>query len=171
MRISVSEPSFHLRELTADDLPATLEVYQDCNDFLALGPALASAEMVRQDMRHAVEHGRRFCGIFDPSGQMVGVVDYLVEGYEDNPQQAFIELLMIGKQHRNQRLGTAVVAEIEAEIRQHAQVICIRAGVQVNNPAAQRFWQKMGYQIVREPEFQPDGTTTYRLLKRLPGTS
>jgi ribosomal protein S18 acetylase RimI-like enzyme len=121
--------------------------------------------MVRQDMKLSAEIGGKFCGIFDADGAMMGVVDFVAEGFEGNPQHAFIELLMIALPYRGQGLGAAVVAHVEAEIRRHPQVAAILSGVQVNNPAAIRFWQCRGYRIVSGAIDYPDGTTAYSLWK------
>jgi ribosomal protein S18 acetylase RimI-like enzyme len=164
----MTDPAFSIRSLTTTDLSAVLEVYRSCEDFLALGPvATASADMVRQDMKLSADIRGEFCGIFDADGKMIGVVDFVPAGLEGNPEHAFIELLMIAHEYRGQGLGTAVVAYIEAEIRRHSQVTAILSGVQVNNPAAIRFWQKCGFTIESEPEDLPDGTTAYRLRKTL----
>jgi ribosomal protein S18 acetylase RimI-like enzyme len=162
-------PAFTIRLLSADDLQSTLEVYRGCEDFLALGPvATASAEMVQQDMRLSAEIGGSFCGIFAPSGDMIGVLDYVSAGFEGDARQAFLELLMIAAPYRSQGYGAAVVAWLEAELRRNPRVDTILAGVQVNNPAAIRFWQRMGFAIVSAAEQQNDGTTAFRLRKSLP---
>lgn len=159
---------FTLRPLTMDDWPAALEVYRQCEDFLALGPvAEASAEMVQADMNHAAEADSHYCGIFDAAGKIMGVVDYLPQGFEGRPEQAFLELLMIAQPYRGQGLGAAVVADVEAKIRRNPDITTILSGVQVNNPAAARFWQRRGYRIVSEPEVMPDTTTAVRLRKDL----
>jgi ribosomal protein S18 acetylase RimI-like enzyme len=64
-------------------------------------------------------------------------------------------------------LGAAVVAQVEAEIRQNPQVSAILSGVQVNNPAAIRFWQRLGYRITSGAILYPDQTTAYSLQKDL----
>ncbi|MBI5668177.1 MAG: GNAT family N-acetyltransferase [Chloroflexi bacterium] len=161
-------PAFSLRRLTADDEPAVLDVYCQCEDFLALGPvATASLFMVQADMNHAAEQGSLYCGIFNRAGVMMGVVDYLPQGFERQPEYAFLELLMIAAPYRGQGLGAAVVAAVEAEIRHDPGVTIILSGVQVNNPGAIRFWQRQGYRIVSEPELLPDATVAVRLRKDL----
>jgi ribosomal protein S18 acetylase RimI-like enzyme len=47
------------------------------------------------------------------------------------------------------------------------KISMLRAGVQVNNPGAIRFWQRMGFAITSAAELLPDGTTCYRLEKHL----
>jgi ribosomal protein S18 acetylase RimI-like enzyme len=162
----VWERPFEIRLVTHDDLDAVLDVYRQCEDFLALGPApVASMEMVRSDIEISQRDGGLFCGIFAPDGQMVGVVDYILGGFEGDPHSAFLSLLMIAAPYRNQGIGQAVVALIEDEIRRDPRIIAILSGVQVNNPGAVRFWEKHGYRIISGPELQPDGTTAFRLRK------
>ena len=56
---------------------------------------------------------------------------------------------------------------VETEIRRNAQITALLAGVQVNNPAALRFWQQHGFHIISGPELMPDSTTVYGLRKAL----
>jgi len=158
--------SLAIRLITQDDLAAVLDVYRQCEDFLALGPApVASLEMVRADIEMSQRDGGVFCGIFTADGQMVGVVDYIRCGFAGDPRHAFLSLLMIAAPYRRQGIGQAVVALIEDEIRKDPQITAIRAGVQVNNPHAIRFWQRHGYRIVSGPERHAGGTTAFRLSK------
>ncbi len=159
---------FSIRPIVAEDFPALLEAYRQCEDFLALGPQPhASAEMIRADLALSRAAGGLFCGIFDPAGAMLGVVDFVPAGYEGHPAHGFIELLMIAQPQRGRGLGARVLRAVEAEIGRPPQVTAILAGVQVNNPAAIRFWDRMGYKIVGGPELQPDGTTVWYLRKEL----
>ena len=162
------QPLFEIRPVGEQDLDAILAVYRACEDFLALGPvAVASAEMVQADLDLSRREGGTYCGIFEPeSGRLLGVVDYILSGWMGDPRQAYLSLLMIAAPERGRGLGAQVAAAVEAEIRRGpARKIC--AGVQVNNPDAIRFWQRMGYVIVSDPENQADGTTTYALEKRM----
>ena len=165
----MTSPTFSIHPVTEEDFPAILEVYCHCEDFLALGPVpTASAGMVEQDLKISAESGGSFCGICAEDGVMMGILDYVPCGFEGNPQQAFIELLMIAQPYRGQGLGTAVVGWVEAEIRRQPQVTAILSGVQVNNPAAIHFWQKMGYRITSDAEDMHDGTIAYQLRKSIP---
>ena len=65
------------------------------------------------------------------------------------------------------RRCAAVVAAVEALVRQDSAVRQIRASVQVNNPAALRFWVRQGYAPCGPTQLQEDGTTTYPLCKPL----
>jgi ribosomal protein S18 acetylase RimI-like enzyme len=161
-----------LRRLTLDDLETALEVYRACEDFLALGPVpTASPEMVRRDIRHSLASGGSYCGIFSPDGAILGVVDFLPQGFAGSPACAFIELLMISPPYRRHGLGQAVVRRVENEISRNPAVFWIYSAVQVNHPAAIQFWQSQDYTVSTAPEPQPDGTTTFRLSKRLSPTA
>jgi ribosomal protein S18 acetylase RimI-like enzyme len=159
---------FSIRPVTPVDLEAVLEVYRQCEDFLALGPvATASMDMVTKDIELSQVEGGIFCGIYSPTGKMIGVLDYVPENFENEPRHAFISLLMIAQPSRSMGLGKAVVEAVEQEIRKRPQVKTILSGVQVNNPQAIQFWQRNGYRIVSKPILHPDQTTAYDLRKDL----
>lgn len=170
--MNIDDPRFSIRSIdhsSPGDLAQILEVYRQCEDFLALGPVpTASLEMVRADLNLSIEECGDFCGIFDPqSGVMMGIIDMVVHGFEGRADLAFLSLLMISVPYRAQGLGEAVVRAVEAEIRKDGRVRAIRSGVQVNNPGGIRFWLRMGYQIISDAEPMPDGTVCYQLWKTL----
>jgi RimJ/RimL family protein N-acetyltransferase len=157
-----------LRTITPNDTQAILGVYRQCEDFLALGPEpKASLEMVQKDLEISRREGGCFCGIFKDKGPLVGVVDFIPSGFEGKADTAFLSLLMIALQYRNQRIGIETVRLVEREIQKDTTITEIRSGVQVNNPAAIRFWQQNGYRIVSGPELLPDTTTVFQLSKKL----
>jgi ribosomal protein S18 acetylase RimI-like enzyme len=166
----VGELHFTIRPVNENgEAGAILEVYRQCEDFLALGPvAQASMQMVQVDLAHSRDEGGVFCGIYaHPDGQMMGIVDFMQAGFNGEPELAFISLLMIAAPHRSQGLGAAVVTLVEGWIRVAGKATAIEAGVQVNNPQAIRFWERMGYKIVSGPIEYADGTTAYRLWRSL----
>lgn len=166
--IVVYDKALKIRPVTQDDLHTILDVYRQCEDFLALGPApVASREMVLKDLEISQSEGGTFCGIYTADREMIGVVDYIPCDFEGEPSQAYISLLMIAQPFRRQGIGEAVVAAIEGEIKRNAEVTTILSGVQVNNPDAIHFWERNGYNIVGGPEALPDQTTVYRLQKDL----
>jgi RimJ/RimL family protein N-acetyltransferase len=168
MKVVVADHSLELRPIAQEDVEAVLEVYRQCEDFLALGPvSTASREMVLKDIQMSKDQGGIFCGIYMPAGKMIGVIDYVPAHWEGNPQTACLSLLMIAAPFRGQGIGAAVVAAFENEIRKDTQITAIDSGVQVNNPQAIKFWQRQGYRIVRGPIFHPDRTTAFDLRKDL----
>jgi GNAT superfamily N-acetyltransferase len=157
---------FLIRPVTEKELNAILEVYRQCEDFLSLGPQpKASAQMVLQDIELSKGEGGIFCGIYDEQENMIGVADFVPSGFEGNPNTAFITLFMIASPFRRKGLGSKVVEWIEARILENEHIATIQSAVQENNPKALQFWQRNGYQVIRGPERQPDGTTVFRLSK------
>jgi len=160
--------AIEIRPVTMQDEAVVFQVYQQCEDFLALGPeSRASLGMVRKDITEAERSGGRFCGIFAANGSIMGVVTFLSSHFEGDPEKAFLSLIMIARPYRHKGVGTFVIQTIENEIRKNPDVAAIVSAVQVNNPEARRFWEKNGYHVVSKPDVQPDQTTTVRLEKRL----
>jgi ribosomal protein S18 acetylase RimI-like enzyme len=159
--------SFSLCLVDGQDVPAILEVYRQCEDFLALGPKpQATMQMVLDDLEHSQQWGGQFFAIIR-GNEMVGVVDFVPDYFEGVPGTAYLSLLMIAREHRNCGLGRKVVEVVEAEIQKNAGITAIRSGVQVNNPDAIGFWLRMGYAITGGPDLQPDRTTVFHLYKEI----
>ncbi len=159
LTMNITHERFTIRPVREDDRADILSVYRQCEDFLALGPVpQASMAMVQADLDYSTQHGGIFCGIFDPGGGMMGVIDVIPKGYEGEPHTAFLTLLMIRELYRAHGLGTAVVQAAEQYLVAQHTVDTIRAGVAVNNPGAIRFWARQGYVTVSGPIVFPDGT-------------
>lgn len=166
MTIAVQDHALAIHPILRDELEAVLDVYKQCEDFLALGPvSTASMAMVLQDIEHSQAEDGVFCGIYTALGQLIGIIDYVPRSYQGQRHVAFLELLMIAAPFRKQGIGQAVVAAVETAIRQDPKVSTILSGVQVNNPHAMRFWQRLGYRIVSAPKLHPDQTTAVDLRK------
>jgi ribosomal protein S18 acetylase RimI-like enzyme len=164
--IAIQPYSLEIHPIAANELDAVLDVYRQCEDFLALGPVpTASMDMVLKDLEISKEEGGIFCGIYNSAGQMIGIIDYVPSNYQGDIHAAYLSLLMIAAPFRSQGIGKAVVEAIEHEIQKDPAIHTILAGVQVNNTQAVKFWQRMGYRIVSGPELMPDQTTAYGLRK------
>jgi len=158
--------SFLIRPVRDDEIEAILDVYRQCEDFLALTPKpIASMEIVQEDLALSRQNNGVFCGIYDMAGKMMGIVDVVTKGFEGDRTAAFIELLMIGKPYRDTGLGSKVVEAVEAEIAHDPNVNTILLAVMVNNPVAIHFWERHGYKMSDGPLNEPDGTIVWRFKK------
>lgn len=146
-----------------------LALYLRCEDFLALNPLAprADLEMIQRDLTTTAGEGGYYCAVQTSAGELLGVVDFIPGGFEGHPDQAFLELLMLPVEQRGQGLGARVLACLEEALRLDPRVSWLLAGCQVNNPGALRFWQKHGFEVIKPPEVQPDGTLCVLLRKRL----
>lgn len=164
---------FSLRPIDQNAMPELLELYRQCQDFLALGAeAKASPEMVRRDLRTSQSEGGTYNGIYDLQGKLVGVLDVIPDSFRGDPEKAFIELLMIDEAHRGQGLGSAVLAALENRLKTYitqtgGPVTTLLAAVQVNAPRAQHFWETHGFRAISRPALQIDGTVTVMMEKKL----
>ena len=160
--------SFKIASIVESQLSQVLSVYQQCEDFLSLGPIpKASMDMVKADIDHSKEENGLFCGIFDLKGNLIGIVDFVPNMFEGKPEQAFISLIMIAKPHRSKGLGRKVIEAVVNKIRKEPEVKTILSAVQTNNELAIKFWEEMGFTIVSGPEPRPDKTVVYQLRKNL----
>jgi GNAT superfamily N-acetyltransferase len=162
------DDSFEIRPITESGFEEVLEVYRQCEDFLALGPEpKASMAMVLQDIETSRHEKSIFCGVYASDGRMIGVVDFIPGDFDGTAHLAFISLLMIVAPLRNQGIGTRILELAESKIRMTSRVREIRTAVQLNNPVALRFWQGHGYRILGNPEVRLDQTVVIYLRKEL----
>jgi ribosomal protein S18 acetylase RimI-like enzyme len=166
--MDMCDDSFEIRPITENDLEDVLEVYRRSEDFLALGPKpKASMAMVLQDIEASRDEKGIFCGVYASDGKMIGIVDFVPADFEGIPHTGFISLLMIVASWRNRGIGTRILERVEDNIRKTGRVSEIRTAVQLNNPAALRFWQRNNYHIRGNPELRPDQTLVSYLRKDL----
>lgn len=162
------ENSLEIRPITEHDLEEVLEVYRQNEDFLALGPEpKASMAMVLPDIETSRHEKGVFCGVCASDGSLIGVVDFVPGDFEGTTHVAFISLLMIIAPWRRQGIGTRILKLVESKIRMTGGVSEIRTAVQLNNPAALRFWQRNHYRVFGNPELRPDQTVVSYLRKEL----
>lgn len=159
---------FLTRPLGEEMITPLLDLYRQCADFLALGPdPVPSIAMIRRDLDTTRAQGGVFSGIFLPDGCLAGVLDVIPMDYKGDAGTAYLELLMLGKPYRGRGLGERVYLALEDDLVARG-VRRLQAGVQVNNPSARRFWQRMGFRVTSAPIKLEDGTVCEDLEKELP---
>jgi RimJ/RimL family protein N-acetyltransferase len=158
--------SLKLVPLYEKDAETVLEVYRQCQDFLALGPRPeASLEMVQKDILACDQQYGVFYGIYLLEGPLIGVISVVPREANNQVESVYIELLLISFSHRQKGIGRQVLRLIETNARHKTGVSRFSTSIQVNNPGAVRFWQNCGYKIYSGPEIQLDSTTVYQLQK------
>jgi ribosomal protein S18 acetylase RimI-like enzyme len=168
MKLTVQDHFLEIHPIDQNDFEALLEVYEQCEDFLALCHLPpASMDMVLEDIEISKAAGGVFCGIYTDQGKMIGAIDYVPDNYRGAQDTAYLELLMIAASYRKHGIGGAVVQAVEIEIRKNEVVRTILSGVAVDNPQAIQFWQSNGYRIVSEPIYYPGQGSGFELRKDL----
>ncbi len=165
MNALFSAGRFTVRPVASGDVASTLQVYEQCEDFLSLGPVpKASRAMVLADIEHSAQAGGVYCGIWDEAGTQIGILDFVPEAGE---RTSFLSLLMISGPHRRKGLGSAVLAALESHLATRYGTLVLESGVQVSNGPGIAFWEKHGFRIDRDPRPMSDGTTAYAMSKRV----
>lgn len=161
------------REITVqpvgeEQMEALLRVYRQCEDFLALEPSShATEEMVKKDLEESRSAGGVYCGIYTADQELIGIVDFIPSGWQNRADTAYMELLMIVRGRRSRGIGAEVQEMVEKYVRDEFNVVQMMADVQVNNPQAVRFWERVGYAISSVAVLQKDQTLTYEMHKSL----
>ena len=154
-----------IQKVDRSSIDSIYNVYKNCEDFLSLGPvSTASKQMILDDFKISEGEGGIYCGIFFKE-RMVGIIDFVLSGFEGDPSHAYLSLLMISANFRKKGIGYDVVKTVENEIIKNHNIRSILVSVQINNKQAIAFWEKMGYIIVSGPQVMPDTTITLKLQK------
>ncbi len=165
MNILFCTKNYRIRPLEPNEIDSTLEVYKQCEDFLALGPvAIASKTMVEADLDLSKRHNGIYCGIWDKNDTQIGVLDFVPQidkGISD------LSLIMISKPYRDSGSGTEIINGLEQYLRSNYQTSMIVSGVQINNEPGISFWKKCGFIIDKEARDMGDGTTAYQMKKNI----
>lgn len=157
-----SDPDLpELRPAAAEDFAALLEVYRQNADFLALAGLMADEALLREDLAHFAALGAE-TWVIEKDAQTAGLAAWIPAGYEGRPEQAYLELMMIGQPWRSQGLGGWAVQALLQRLRENG-CRALFAHVQVNNPRGQAFWLRCGFRVDGGAQTQPDGTVTVRL--------
>jgi len=174
---SAKRGRLEMRALGARDYAAAVEIYRHTTRFVVeLNGRPAESiglEMVEEDAAQAAQHGAQFVGLFLRSGgEMIGVADFVPNGYKGRPSQAWIALLMIAEPYQRQGYGTEAYRLIEDSILADPDVHTIGLGALIVNGPALAFWQAMGYQRVGSTVQDKDGREVAILHKhRTPNDS
>ncbi len=160
---SIDDPNYSVFWLELKHAASLQRFFEQCNDFNLLVDGEDISPTSAQDIFQEAPPGRSLddkfmFGILDQSGAIVGIL----EGMVDYPDQGvwWIGLLMLAPGVRGQGLGRKVV-ESFAEYVRSKECKSIMLGVVDENPEAYAFWQRAGFEFVRQTEPQTFGKKTH----------
>ena len=173
------DPTERVFELTAcfgvrlDEtrIPELQAFYDECRDYFELStgapPGPDEAEnLIRSVPRGKTADDKFVIGLFDAPGHVVGVLDVIRD--HPQPRHWFLGLLLFGPSSRGHRLGERVYRRLEEWIgvQDGREVHLI---VQEQNPAAIRFWKRMGFEVrgMGKQIHRSRETVFLRMTKRL----
>jgi RimJ/RimL family protein N-acetyltransferase len=161
----IDDPQYSICRLQPEHSQALQKLFEACADFAMLVEGEAVSPTAAQDFFQSMPSGWSFkdkflYGLLDQQGEMVAVL----ESIRHYPQEAtwWIGLLMLAPRVRGQGLGQKIVEGfVEHAAKEGSQSIML--GVVEENLAAYRFWQKVGFELVRTTEPRQFGRKTQKV--------
>ena len=161
----LERPNYSVKQLLISDAAILQTLYEQCNDFALLTygtpfPASATAEEFKDIP--AGNSTKDICvfGLFDPHDILINAI-VAVRGYP-NEQTWWIGTMMLAPIHRGKGLGKAFYRAFERWLaaRSIQQIsLCV---IEANQKGLQ-FWQKMGFEIIRQTEPKQYGIKTHKV--------
>ena len=89
---------------------------------------------------------KHYVGFFDGETP-VAILD-LIDGYPDEAT-AYIGFFMMNKALQGRGVGTAIIGEVCAHLRETGKT-AVRLAIAEDNPQANHFWRKNGFRVLRK---------------------
>lgn len=148
----INDPDYSVFRLQPEQIEALQRFFEQCADFAQLVEGESVSPTVARDTFRAVPEGKSLrdkflYGLQNRKGAIVG----LLEGMRDYPDDTtwWIGLLLLAPETRGHGLGRKII-EAFSEYVHANQGTAIMLGVVEENRAAYRFWQGLGFELVRQ---------------------
>lgn len=136
---------YAVRRLTAADVDKILVLCAENPLFYRYHPPLPTRESILADMvalpQTAREQDKYYLGYF-ADGALVAVLDLIL--HYPRPTCAYIGFFMLRRAEQGRGLGTALIAELIAALRQNG-VKTLHLAIDRENPQSRAFWTKNGF--------------------------
>lgn len=148
---------YEVRALGEGDAEEILRLCAGNPQYYAYCEARPTREQILQDLRvtpPGKDRSDKYCLGFYRDGTLMAVLD-LIDGYPE-PEIAFLGFFMMNAAFQGRGLGSAIIAELAAALRDLGKT-AVRLGIDKGNPQSAHFWQKNGFTVIQELE-RPGGT-------------
>jgi ribosomal protein S18 acetylase RimI-like enzyme len=172
----IDDPERVVCRLQAEHTAPLQRLFDKCADYVMLVDGETVSPPAAQEVFQSGPPGRSLrdkflYGLLDRDGEIVGVL----EGLRHYPDETiwWIGLLMLAPEVRGYGLGRKLVQGF-CEYARSEQGTAVMLGVVEENRAAYRFWQQLGFELVRQTEPRPFGKKTQavyvmrRALEQIP---
>ncbi|WP_192259426.1 GNAT family N-acetyltransferase [Mesorhizobium caraganae] len=150
-RFPISLAGYEIEGLVASDAPRLMRLYEACSDYVLLERGeLPNTDSAREEFESfppsRTEADKFVFGLKAVDGELVG----LLACDRDYPQAGcwWIGLLMIDRALRGQGVGHTLCNDFFGWLKSQ-QVKRVELGVLADNAQALRFWQGLGFELVR----------------------
>ncbi len=163
--ISQFSTRYRVRRMREADADAILDFCLQNTVYYRYCGKQPSRDLILQDLRITPQDNPRdhkyYVGYYDGDA-LVALLD-LIDGYPE-PTCAFLGFFMMDAGLQGRGLGSAIVQELFRYLKTEG-FACVRLGIDKGNPQSSHFWEKNGFQVLREVE--QDGGTLLLAEKRL----
>ena len=173
---SINDPDYSICRLQPEQVDALQKLFEQCADFTQLVEGEDVSPDAGEEIFRSAPEGRSLrdkflYGVQDRQGAIAGVL----EGMRHYPDDVtwWIGLLLLAPETRGHGLGRKII-EAFSEYVHANQGAAIMLGVVEQNRAAYRFWQELGFELVRQTEprlFGRKTQTVYVMRRGLPRAS
>ena len=147
--ISKLSERYHIRPMEATDAEEILALCRENTLYYQYCGMEPTLEQVLSDLRVAPPgigpEDKHYVGFYE-GGSLAAVMD-LIDGYPA-PEVAFIGFFMVRADLQGRGVGTGIVGDVCAYLRQ-AGKNAVRLAIAEDNPQANHFWKKNGFRVVK----------------------
>ena len=166
MDISLLSSRYCVKRLTREDVPRIYALSCGNTLFYKHHPPFVTEDSIRADMvalppRKTMED-KYYLGFYEGDG-LIAVMD-LILGFPKE-ETAFIGFFMMDKEYQGKGIGTALMQEVYAYLKQ-CGIRFVRLGFAKGNPQSENFWLKNGFERTGV-EAQNEGYVVVVLEKEL----
>ena len=150
--IDIARLSGHyaVRKLDESDADSILALCKENPQFYKYCEAKPTKEQVLGDLRITPPgialSDKYYVGFF--CGHVLVAVMDLIDGYP-TPDTAYIGFFMLRRSLQGRQIGSAIIGEASAYLKSAGKT-AIRLAIDKKNPQSTHFWQKNGFQTVKE---------------------
>ena len=148
---------YHVRHMNDSDADAILDFCLRNDQYYRYCGKQPSRELILHDLHvtppNTSSESKHYVGFYD-KGVLVAIMD-LIDGYPDS-DSAFIGFFMMNRQLQGRQIGTRIVQEVCACLKESG-LKKVLLGIDKDNPQSNHFWVKNGFSVIREVE-REEGT-------------
>lgn len=153
MDIRLLSKKYEVRTLNINDVDIIYDMSCKNEIYYKYHPPFVTKESIAEDMRALPPDksydDKYYVGFFD-DGLLVANMD-LILGYPTD-EIAFIGLFMTNIRYQNKGIGSDIIGDV-CNYLQQSGYRKVRIGVDKGNPQSNSFWQKNGFHIISEKEY------------------
>ena len=153
MDIRSLSKEYDVRALDINDVDTIYDMSCKNEIYYKFHPPFVTKESIVEDMKALPPHksydDKYYVGFFD-GDSLVANIDLILDYPTD--EIAFIGLFMINLHYQNKGVGSKIIGDVCNYLKQLGYKK-VRIGVDKENPQSNSFWQKNGFCIISEKEY------------------